>query len=114
LDLPFCTKKEPFWIQPKTHWIWGFPKYTILPLMSGKNNNIRDRISVLGSHFSGSSAMASEKEAALAATPSDADAPTMYVLKLRPLLLHSFSPYLVFGLNSISIFPLSWVSLCFT
>ncbi|WVZ14454.1 hypothetical protein V8G54_012020 [Vigna mungo] len=46
--------------------------------MSGKDNNKRDRISVLSSHFSSSSPMASEKEAALAATPSDADAPTIF------------------------------------
>ncbi|XP_014504537.1 14 kDa zinc-binding protein [Vigna radiata var. radiata] len=46
--------------------------------MSGKDNNKRDRISVLSSHFSSSRPMASEKEAALAATPSDADAPTIF------------------------------------
>ncbi|KAK7364909.1 hypothetical protein VNO80_13655 [Phaseolus coccineus] len=46
--------------------------------MSAKNNNIRDRISVLASHLTSSSAMASEKEAALAAIPSDADAPTIF------------------------------------
>ncbi|CAJ1947700.1 unnamed protein product [Sphenostylis stenocarpa] len=46
--------------------------------MSGNNNSISDRICVLASHFTGSSPMASEKEAALAATPSDADAPTIF------------------------------------
>ncbi|XP_027358325.1 14 kDa zinc-binding protein-like [Abrus precatorius] len=44
------------------------------------NNNLNQRIVVLASHFTGSSfgSMASEKEAALAATPSDADAPTIF------------------------------------
>ncbi|XP_020204134.1 14 kDa zinc-binding protein [Cajanus cajan] len=45
--------------------------------MSG-NSNISERISVLASHLTSSSPMASEKQAALAATPSDADAPTIF------------------------------------
>ncbi|KAG4912219.1 hypothetical protein AAZX31_19G063600 [Glycine max] len=46
---------------------------------SSNNNNISKRISVLSSHFARSSPiMASEKQAALAVTPSDADAPTIF------------------------------------
>ncbi|RDX76683.1 Adenylylsulfatase HINT1, partial [Mucuna pruriens] len=48
---------------------------------NNKNNrNISERISVLASHFTGSSHMASEKQAALSATPpdADADAPTIF------------------------------------
>ncbi|PNX60576.1 14 kDa zinc-binding protein, partial [Trifolium pratense] len=41
-----------------------------------KNNNTGERIAVLTSHFTRSTPMASEKEAALAATPPDSDSPT--------------------------------------
>lgn len=44
------------------------------------SNNTGERIVVLASHF-----MASEKQAAVAATPSDADAPTMYDSSLSSL-----------------------------
>ncbi|KAK2397285.1 Histidine triad nucleotide-binding protein 1, variant 2 [Trifolium repens] len=43
-----------------------------------KNNNTGERIGVLTSHFTRSTPMASEKEAALAATPPDTDSPTIF------------------------------------
>ncbi|AES75129.1 putative adenylylsulfatase [Medicago truncatula] len=43
-----------------------------------KKNNTSERITVLTSHFTPSTSMASEKEAALAATPPDADSPTIF------------------------------------
>ncbi|KAK2451347.1 histidine triad nucleotide-binding [Trifolium repens] len=43
-----------------------------------KNNNKGERIAVLTSHFTRSTPMASEKEAALAATPPDTDSPTIF------------------------------------
>ncbi|TKY46368.1 14 kDa zinc-binding protein [Spatholobus suberectus] len=48
--------------------------------MNGNSNNswISERIVVLASHLTCSSSMASEKQAALGATPSDADAPTIF------------------------------------
>ncbi|CAI8595123.1 unnamed protein product [Vicia faba] len=42
------------------------------------NNNTGERISVLTSHFTHSTSMASEKEAALAAIPPDSDSPTIF------------------------------------
>lgn len=45
---------------------------------SSNNNNTGERIAVLTSHFTHSTSMASEKEAALAAIPPDSDSPTMY------------------------------------
>ncbi|KAK7380840.1 hypothetical protein VNO78_33359 [Psophocarpus tetragonolobus] len=68
---------------PKVHWIWGFHEHTIILLMSGNSNNkdhhiISERISAFASHFTSSTPMASEKQAALAATPSDVDGPTIF------------------------------------
>jgi len=56
-----------------------------------KKNNTSERITVLTSHFTPSTSMASEKEAALAATPPHADSPTMYASFFSSTFIFSFS-----------------------
>jgi hypothetical protein len=73
-----------------------------------KNNNKGERIAVLTSHFTRSTPMASEKEAALAATPPDTDSPTMYASIFSSTLIFTFLFYFSFLFHVLII----WVFVC--